>query len=136
MFDLTSRPLDLADLSRTLKQPEAGAVVTFQGCVRNHNQGRSVAALEYWAYEELASKEGDRILEEAQEEYPVHECLCMHRVGTLGVGDVAVWIGVSAAHRGDGFRRCRHVIDEIKKRVPIWKKEHYADGSARWIQGS
>lgn len=133
MFDLTSRPLDLPDLSRALKQPEAGAVVTFQGRVRNHNQGRSVATLEYHAYEELARKEGDRILAEAQEEYPVHECSCAHRLGTLEVGEVAVWIGVATAHREDGFRACRYVIDEVKKRVPIWKKERYEDGTSRWI---
>lgn len=136
MFDLKSRPLDSADLLRRLKQPESGAVVTFRGCVRNQNRRRRVAALEYHAYEELARKEGGRILEEVREEYPVNGGLCVHRVGTLEVGDVAVWVGVGAAHRGDGFQACRYVIDEVKKRVPIWKKEHYEDGTAEWIQGA
>lgn len=136
MFDLTSRPLESVDLLHRLKQPESGAVVSFRGCVRNQNRGRSVVALEYQAYEELARKEGSRILGEVREEYPVHGGICVHRVGMLEVEDIAVWIGIGAAHRKDGFQACRYVINEVKKRVPIWKKEHYEDGTAQWIEGS
>lgn len=136
MFDLTSRPLDVRDLTGRLVQPASGALVTFEGRVRNQNRGRRVVALEYQAYDKLARKEGTRIVEEVREEYPVHECLCVHRTGRLEIEEAAVWIGVSAGHRRAGFETCRHLIDEVKARVPIWKKEFYADGTSRWIEGS
>jgi molybdopterin synthase catalytic subunit len=92
-----------------------------------------VQALDYEAYAQLAEKEGERILAEARQRFAVQAAVCLHRVGTLQIGDLAVWVGVSAAHRGAAFDACRYIIDEVKARVPVWKKEHYADGVSEWI---
>jgi molybdopterin synthase catalytic subunit len=120
-------------LQRTLADAHAGACVTFEGWVRDHNDGRPVLALDYEAYAPLAEKEGERILAEAREKFAIVSAVCIHRVGSLRIGDLAVWVGVSAAHRGAAFDACRFVIDETKARVPVWKKEHYADGDTAWI---
>jgi molybdopterin synthase catalytic subunit len=89
--------------------------------------------LEYEAFQELALKEGERILAEALKRFPVKQAFCIHRLGTLGLGDMAVWVGVSSAHRGEAFDACRFIIDEVKHRVPIWKKEHYRSGDSGWV---
>lgn len=133
MFALSDAPLDAAALTRELAQSEAGACVTFEGWVRDHNDGRCVNRLEYEAYETVAIGEGNSILEEARARFGILNVRCVHRVGKLAIGDLAVWVGASAAHRDDAFRACRYIIDEIKSRVPIWKKEHYADGDSGWI---
>ena len=132
-FSLASVPLDPATLQRELLDPRAGACVTFEGWVRNHNDGRPVLALDYEAFAELAGREGNRIVAEARAKFEVVALACVHRVGALQIGDLAVWVGVAAAHRGAAFDACRYVIDEAKARVPIWKKEHYADGSSEWV---
>jgi molybdopterin synthase catalytic subunit len=133
MFLISTEPLDPAALQRTLADAHAGACVTFEGWVRDHNDGRPVLALDYEAYAPLAEKEGERILAEAREKFAIVGAVCIHRVGSLRIGDLAVWVGVSAAHRGAAFDACRFVIDETKARVPVWKKEHYADGDTAWI---
>jgi molybdopterin synthase catalytic subunit len=92
-----------------------------------------VLTLEYESYAVLAEREGERILAEARERFPVTAAVCIHRIGHLALGDLAVWAGVSAAHRGAAFDACRYLIDETKARVPIWKKEYYADGATQWI---
>jgi molybdopterin synthase catalytic subunit len=133
MFRISTEPLDPAVLQRSLADAHAGACVTFEGWVRDHNDGRPVLALDYEAYAPLAEKEGERILAEAREKFAIVGAVCIHRVGSLRIGDLAVWVGVSAAHRGAAFDACRFVIDETKARVPVWKKEHYADGDTAWI---
>ena len=133
MFRITPEPLDLAALKTSLADDRAGACVTFEGWVRNHNDGRPVQALDYEAYPALAEKEGARILAEARGKFAVQTAVCVHRTGNLQIGDLAVWVGVSAAHRGAAFEACRYIIDEVKARVPVWKKEHYADGASEWI---
>ncbi|HEX2101612.1 MAG TPA: molybdenum cofactor biosynthesis protein MoaE [Candidatus Synoicihabitans sp.] len=133
MFQIRATPLSVSEFSAALVDPRAGACVTFEGWVRNHNEGHPVQRLEYEAYAELAEKEGTYILAEAQTRFPVIKILAAHRVGLLAIGDLAVWVGVVAAHRGAAFDACRYVIDELKARVPIWKKEHYADGATQWI---
>jgi molybdopterin synthase catalytic subunit len=133
MFRITQEPLDLAALKSGLADDRSGACVTFEGWVRNHNDGRPVRALDYEAYPSLAEKEGSRILAEAREKFAVQTAICVHRAGALQIGDLAVWVGVSAAHRGAAFEACRYIIDEVKARVPVWKKEHYADGASEWI---
>lgn len=133
MFALGCAPLDAAKLKQQMARPDAGACVTFEGWVRNRNDGRTVNRLEYEAYEAVAVKEGERILEEARERFNLLDVLCIHRVGDLAVGDLAVWVGVCAAHRNDAYRASRYVIDQIKARVPIWKKEHYEDGDSGWV---
>ncbi len=133
MFTLSPEPLDPEALRRRLAHPQAGAFATFEGRVRNHNDDRPVVMLEYEAFAALAEKEGGRILTEAREKFAVLGAVCAHRTGRLQVGDLAVWIGVMAAHRAAAFEACRYIIDEAKARVPIWKKEHYAGGTSTWI---
>ncbi len=133
MFRISTTPLDPVALQRALLDSRAGACVTFEGWVRDHNDGRGVRALEYEAFGELAEREGNRIVAEARAKFDVLGLACVHRVGALAIGDLAVWVGVVAAHRGAAFDACRYVIDEAKARVPIWKKEHYADGATAWI---
>ncbi len=132
-FRIAAEPLDPVALARTLADPRAGACVTFEGWVRDHNEGHPVLALDYEAYAPLAEKEGTRILAEAREKFSILGAVCLHRTGSLRLGDLAVWVGVTAAHRGAAFDACRYVIDETKARVPVWKKEHYADGATAWI---
>lgn len=134
IFKIVSEKIEPAMLQNTLRDAHAGACVTFEGWVRDLNEGHGVVALEYEAFAPLAEKEGSRILAEAKEKFSLLGASCAHRVGRLGPGDMAVWIGVTSAHRGAAFDACRYIIDEVKARVPIWKKEHYADGGeARWI---
>jgi molybdopterin synthase catalytic subunit len=132
-FAITQDPIDTAGLRSRLEHPGWGAMVCFEGWVRNHSEGRAVLRLEYEAYDKLAQREGDRILAEARERFGVGEAVCVHRVGTLDIGDCAVWVGVSSAHRAASFEACRYIIDEVKVRVPIWKKELFADGDADWV---
>lgn len=132
-FRITSEVIDPVVRKRELEQQAAGACVTFEGWVRNHNEGEAVQALEYEAHQAIAEKEGARIVEEASARFAVAAVHCEHRVGKLEIGDCAVWVGVSAAHRGAAFDACRYVIDETKARVPIWKKEHYASGATGWV---
>ena len=133
MFRLSSTPLDPVALQKQLADVRAGACVTFEGWVRNRNEGQPVQSLEYEAYPPLAEKEGARILAEAREKFALLGVACVHRVGHLQLGELAVWVGVTAEHRGAAFDACRTIIDEAKARVPIWKKEHYASGATAWI---
>lgn len=133
MFALSADTLDPAALKKTLLDERAGACVTFEGWVRNRNEGQAVNSLEYEAYAELAEKEGSRILSEAREKFSLLSAVGVHRVGHLVLGDLAVWVGVTAEHRGAAFDACRYIIDETKARLPIWKKEHYTAGTTAWI---
>ncbi|MEX2542793.1 MAG: molybdenum cofactor biosynthesis protein MoaE [Trueperaceae bacterium] len=134
MFAISREPIDVAEWSRKVEEPSAGAFVTFEGKVRNHADGRVVKSLAYEAYDALAVKEGERILQEAVERYPIARAACVHRAGHLEIGDCAVWVGVSSAHRADAFDACRYIIDELKRRIPVWKKEFYAEGDAAWVE--
>jgi molybdopterin synthase catalytic subunit len=133
MFKISTAPIDPAALQRSLANVQAGACVTFEGWVRNRNDGQAVRALDYEAYVPLAEKEGERILAEVRGKFPVLAAMCIHRVGALQLGDLAVWVGVISEHRGAAFDACRQIIDETKSRVPIWKKEYYASGETGWI---
>lgn len=132
-FSFSHTPIDSAALQQQLHHPTAGGFVAFEGWVRNHNEGQAVLRLEYEAFAELAEKEGQRIIDEALDRFDIVHAACVHRVGLLEIGDMAVWVGVSAAHRGAAFDACRYIIDEVKQRVPIWKKEHYASGDSGWV---
>jgi molybdopterin synthase catalytic subunit len=132
-FRLSESALQPHELWREMQDPACGGYVTFEGWVRNENEGRRVLRLEYEAFAPLAMREGQRILEHARERFGVVHACCVHRVGSLRIGELAVWVGVSAAHRGEAFDACRLVIDEIKHRVPIWKKEHYENGDSGWV---
>lgn len=132
-FRFTETAIDTAAARREVLDTGAGGYVSFEGWVRDHNEGQEVTRLEYEAFQALAVKEGERIVAEAVVRFPVVHALCIHRVGSLELTDMAVWVGVSAAHRGEAFDACRFIIDEVKHRVPIWKKEHYRSGNSGWV---
>lgn len=132
-FHLSETPIDIAPLRAGVLDPRAGGYASFEGWVRDHHAGRAVDGLDYEAYATLAEREGERIIAEAKARFDVIDARCVHRVGTLTIGDLAVWVGVSAAHRGAAFDACRYIIDETKRRVPIWKREHYREGDADWL---
>jgi adenylyltransferase/sulfurtransferase len=132
-FEFSDRPLDPAALHAAVEDRACGGFASFEGWVRDFNDGRRVERLEYEAYALLAVKEGERIVAEAVARFGVTHARCVHRIGDLALGELAVWIGVSAPHRGEAFAACRYIIDEVKHRVPIWKKEHYVDGDSGWV---
>lgn len=125
-------PIDLAPLIAAVAAPDRGGIASFLGTVRNHHEGREVVRLVYSAYAPMAEAECDRIVREAETRWPVRVAL-RHRIGQVEVGDVAVAIVAAAAHRDEAFAACRYVIEEVKRRVPIWKQETYADGSVAWV---
>lgn len=133
MFRFSTGPLDLLALRAALEDPACGGHACFEGWVRDHNEGRRVVRLEYEAFEPLAIKEGERIIAQAIARFGVEHAACVHRLGPLGIGETAVWVGVSARHRHEAFLACRYIIDEVKHRVPIWKKEHYESGDSGWV---
>lgn len=132
-FSFSTVPLDTAAYRAALADPSCGGYASFEGWVRDHNEGQKVTRLEYEAFEALGVAEGERIMQEARERFGVQRVLCVHRVGTLELTDVAVWVGAAAAHRDEAFKACRYIIDEVKHRVPIWKKEHYVSGDSGWV---
>jgi molybdopterin synthase catalytic subunit len=132
-FTVSTDTIDPVALKRELESGAAGACVTFEGWVRNLNEGEAVDALEYETHAPLAASEGETVIAEARQRFAIIEAHGVHRVGKLEIGDCAVWVGVSAAHRGAAFEACRYIIDEIKHRLPIWKKEHYRKGASAWI---
>jgi molybdopterin synthase catalytic subunit len=132
MAFLNSHPIDLESLLAQVQSPQRGAVASFLGLVRDHQGGRDVVRLDYSAYEPMAEMECGTIVAEAESRWKVAVAL-QHRIGRLAIGDTAVAIAAASAHRDDAFLACRYVIEEVKRRVPIWKKEYYADGSVEWV---
>ncbi|HXE58734.1 MAG TPA: molybdenum cofactor biosynthesis protein MoaE [Gemmatimonadales bacterium] len=132
MTYLTRDPIDAAALLAEVAARGHGGISLFVGAVRDHQDGRGVIRLEYSAYEPMAEAECRRIVDEALGRWPVAVAL-RHRIGELAVGDVAVAVAAGSAHRDEAFAACRYVIEEVKRRVPIWKKEFYADGHVEWV---
>ena len=133
MFKLSSLPLDITPFVKELRDTSCGAFASFEGWVRDHHEGEIITALEYEALAPLCESEGNIILAEAKEQFKITRALCLHRTGCLSVGEMSVWVGVSSPHRDEAFRACRYIIDELKKRLPIWKKEFLADGRTQWV---
>lgn len=133
MFEITDKAIDVDTLRHDLADPAAGGMVIFEGVVRDHNEGRAVSALEYEIFVSMAEKEAARIMAEAQDQFDVIHLRGAHRFGLMGIGEMAVWVGASARHREAAFKACRYLIDEIKYRLPVWKKEHYVEGSSEWV---
>ncbi len=133
VFRIQATAIDTAALRTALEHPSAGACVTFEGWVRDHNEGREVVRLEYETHSPIATTEGDRVLADANDKFDIISAHAVHREGSLEIGECAVWVGVVAAHRDAAFEACRYIIDEIKVRLPIWKKEHYANGDSGWV---
>lgn len=117
-----------------LKQSKNGAIVIFTGIVRGHNEGYSTERLEIQVYEEMALNQLQKIHDEATQQFDVHQINVIHRVGILNVSENIVGIAVGAGHRDEAFNACRYVLEELKKRVPLWKKEHTTDGQY-WVEG-
>jgi len=132
-FKFSESAIDVDRLRAQLADPACGGYCAFEGWVRNNNEGHAVVRLEYEAFVDLAVKEGERIVQEAIRRYGVANAACVHRIGSLAIGDIAVWVGVSSGHRDEAFKACRYIIDEVKHRVPIWKKEHYVNGDSGWV---
>ena len=133
MFLLTKKAFHKTKWAHAFNNDQAGAFASFEGRVRNQNDGAQVKRLEYEAYPALCETEAEKILEEARRRFSILDVRAFHRYGMLKIGDVAVWVGVLAAHREDAFAACRYIIDELKARLPIWKKEYYADKTTRWV---
>lgn len=133
MMRMVTSAIDPDALRKELADPAAGAYAGFEGWIRNTNEGREVLRLEYEAYEPLAIVEGEKVIAEAREQFPILHAHCVHRHGLLEIGECAVWVGVSAGHRDEAFLACRYIIDQVKVRLPIWKKEHYTSGDSGWV---
>lgn len=132
MFRVTDQAINSQELLDFVADPQAGAVATFTGTTRNHHEGRTVIGLDYEAYPEMAEKELARIGAAAAQKWPICRMAIVHRLGPVKIGEASVVIAVSSAHRDAAFAACRFGIEEIKKTVPIWKKELYEGGEV-WI---
>jgi molybdopterin synthase catalytic subunit len=132
-FSLAAGTIDVQQLAAAMNDPAAGAVVCFEGRVRNHNAGEAVSHLEYQAYPALALTTGQKILEEEAARHGILAARAEHRTGPLAIGELAVWVGVASAHRGAAFDAARAIMERLKYELPIWKKETYADGRTEWV---
>jgi molybdopterin synthase catalytic subunit len=135
LTEITQDPIDPDAILRSVGGSADGAVVLFLGTVRNQNEGRSVEGMEYEAYEEMASEVLSTIAVEAAAALGTDRVAVVHRVGSLSVGEVSVGIAVSSPHRAQAYDASRYVIEEIKQRLPVWKREHYTDGERSWVRG-
>ena len=133
--EVTADPIDTAGLLTRVGDPADGAVALFLGIVRNHNDSRSVTGMDYEGYAEMARAQLAAIVTDAAERAGSDRIAAVHRLGTLAVGEVSVAIAASTPHRAEAFEAARYVIEEIKKRLPVWKREHYLDSGAEWLDG-
>ncbi|MCS7294150.1 MAG: molybdenum cofactor biosynthesis protein MoaE [Chloroflexota bacterium] len=134
LIRVTDAPLDPAEAIAAVANPAAGAIDVFLGVVRNENLGRSVDHLVYEAYPSMAEREMAAIAQEACSRFGVIDCAILHRTGRLAIGETSLVAAVSSGHRAEAFAACRWIVDELKRRVPIWKKEVWSNGEA-WIEG-
>lgn len=135
-FALSDCPIDDRLLKSYLLNDTAGALVTFEGWVRNHNNKRAVSRLTYYGYEQLAINHGAKLIREAKASFDITHAVAIHRIGELGIGDMAVWIGVCASHRTPAFDACEWLLDAIKADIPVWKQEFYDDDSSLWLSNN
>jgi molybdopterin synthase catalytic subunit len=132
---IDTAPLRSAELERFVATPASGGVVVFAGVVRDHHDGRAVRRIEYAAVAPLAEARLAEVAAEALRDPEIQRVAAVHRVGVLEVGEASVIVAASAAHREDAFRAARFLIDRIKETLPVWKREHFADGTAEWAEG-
>lgn len=137
-FALLDKPIDADKLKSLLTDDKSGALVSFEGWVRNHNNERAVSRLTYYSYEQLALNQGAKLIAETKVKFDINQAVAIHRVGELAIGDMAVWVGVSSAHRYMAFDACRWLLDAIKEYIPIWKQEFYDDevGGSLWLSNN
>jgi molybdopterin synthase catalytic subunit len=133
MIQLTHQPIDTEKLVASVRTPEAGAVVLFLGIAREHTQGRRTQSLDYEAYGEMAARQLAKLESEACRRWPIARCAIVHRLGHLELAETSVGVAVSTPHRQDAFEAAKWLIDAIKRVVPIWKKENWADGTSEWV---
>lgn len=133
-FELTTDPIDITSVARRVVPPECGATVTLDGYVRQFTDGRETLHLFYEAYEPMALKEMEKLIDEAQQQFEISHVGIVHRLGKLEIGETSVVISVAAPHRKAAFAACEWLITELKRTVPIWKREFYAD-EAEWVIG-
>jgi len=134
LIDIVEEKIDPKKLYKELNDKSCGAVITFEGRVRDHNHGKQIFELHYECYIPMALKVMDKIKEEALSKYAIKQVFAVHRIGNIPIGEIAVWIAVLSVHRKEAFDACEYVIDEIKTRVPIWKLEKYKDGTMEWVE--
>src|SRR5947209_16976683 len=134
IYQLVREPIDMVALVRHVRAPEDGAIVTFDGFVRNQSHNRPTLYLDYEAYESMALAKMREITAQMHEKFAIHRVAIVHRLGRLEIGETSVFIAVSSAHRAAAFDACRFAIDTLKRTVPIWKKEHFTDGMT-WADG-
>lgn len=135
MFILSTQTIDPTELRKKHLSAFCGAIVTFEGIVRSDKyQGKEVSSLLYIADEDACLAEGEKIIHETLAQFPVNHVLCVQRIGQLNAGETAIWIGVFSGHRDEAFKACRYMIEETKKRLLIWKKEHFNDGTSQWVR--
>ena len=132
-FSVSDTVIDVDAAKAAVADRHCGALVVFEGWIRDHNEGQEVERLEYEVYRPVAEKEGAKIIDEALKRFAISHAMCIHREGLLELGDCAVIVCVSAAHRDAAFDACRYIIDQTKTRLPIWKKEHYVTGVSEWV---
>ncbi len=132
---IVQEPIDPAHVLTLIGANQDGASLLFLGVVRDHNDGRSVGGMRYDTYEEMAAEVLSEIVDEAARSAGTDRVACVHRIGELEVGEVSVAIAVSSPHRAQAYDASRYVIEEIKKRLPVWKKERYSDGAEEWVEG-
>ena len=135
-FALLDEAIDDQRLKDFLQDEQCGALATFEGWVRNHNNDSRVTSLTYYGYEKLAINQGKRIIEEAKRLFDIENAVAIHRIGALQIGDMAVWVGVSSKHRYPAFDACKWILDTIKADIPVWKQEFYQDESSKWLSNN
>lgn len=141
MFSLSNQKIDIDELKQGVTNPQSGGFVSFEGWVRNHNAteqdpNKPVTALHYEAHDKLAVQVGNDIIAQALKKFDINAASCCHRVGSLTVGDMAIWVGVSADHRKAAFEACEWILNQTKANVPIWKNEFYTDGESGWVEAN
>ena len=136
MAELRRTPIDLDAVLARARRPDCGAVSLFLGTTRDHHDGRRVTRLAYEAYESMALGALDQLEKRTLEKFPVATCAIVHRLGEVPLSEASVAVAVGAAHRGPAFEACRWAMDELKRGVPIWKKEFYAEGGEGWVEGT
>lgn len=135
-FALLDEAIDAERLKDFLQDEQCGALATFEGWVRNHNNDSRVTSLTYYGYEKLAINQGKKIIEEAKRLFDIENAVAIHRIGALQIGDMAVWVGVSSKHRYPAFDACKWILDAIKADIPVWKQEFYQDEPSKWLSNN
>lgn len=136
MFSLSKKPINASTLKSKVTNDKSGGFACFEGWVRNHNHNKSVTQLHYEAHEKLAIEVGQSIINDALKRFAINEAVCCHRIGELKIGDMAIWVGVSADHRKAAFEACEFILNQTKANVPIWKNEFYTDGESGWVEAN